>query len=359
MPRPRHAIALLSLALGSLLSGCGSSSQRAACEVVLRAIPNRGAQITPAGMQTAQQIMTGRLSRIGVSSPNVALHGKDEIVFQLAGVHAPAAAHLVATTGRLEVFDLEPSLAPPTVRGNQEAAPLPSLYGLLAAVQKEASRGSPEAYYLFKTTDAHPVVQGPAPSLEQLLLPYKGKQPPHTRVLKVPAGREPVGCDGVGNCPGAGSNGHSKSGKYWYLFKLPATLTGKDLRESGIAADVDPNSGQPVVTITFTSHGSKALGRITKAEYDRGRVNAGLAGQLNARNASIISRYAGHNAIVLDGELKEAPYIDYTDPALSQGIVGNAQITEPSARAAKDTAFVLQSGSLPYTFKQVRLSNCS
>ena len=359
MPCLRHASALLSIVLASLLAGCGSSSHRGACEVVLRAIPNRGAQITAAQMQLAQEIMMRRLSSIGVSSPNVALQGKDEIVIQLAGVHdPPAVARLVGTTGRLEIFDFEPSLARPTVRKNRQPAPLPSLYKLLVAVKGEADKGSPQAYYLFKTTAGHPVVQGPAPSLEQLFLPYKGKQPSHTQVLKVPAGREPVGCFGAADCPGAASNGRSKSGKYWYLLKLPSALTGNDVRESGIAADVDPNSGQPTVTLSFTSHGSKAFRRLTKAEYDRGRVTAGLAGQLNARNPSIISRYAGHNAIVLDGELKEAPYIDYTDSILSQGIVGNAQITEPSAAAAKDLAFVLKSGSLPFAFERVRLSNC-
>jgi preprotein translocase subunit SecD len=78
-----------------------------------------------------------------------------------------------------------------------------------------------------------------------------------------------------------------------------------------------------------------------------------------SRNQSVINRYAGHNAIVLDGALEETPYIDYTDRVLSQGIVGNAQITEPSAAVAARTALVLRSGSLPYTFKQVERSNCS
>jgi SecD/SecF fusion protein len=351
-------------------------------EVVLRAVPNSNSkadQITPAGMQIAQQIMNKRVNQIGVSSPNVAVQGGNEIVIQLAGVHDPAkAAKIIGTTGQLQMFDFETSLAPPTVQGNQQPAPVPSLYGLLKAVQKEANKGSPEAYYLFKTitkkvttnvkgkqvtktTTAHPVVQGPAPNLEQLLLPYKGgKQPPGTVVLKVPAGTQPVWCKGAGNCPGAGSNGISKTGIYWYLFKLPPALTGKDLVESGISADVDPNTGQPIVTLQFTGKGSAAFKRITEAEYNRGRVNAGQAGQLNAHgNQAIINQYAGHNAIVLDGRLVETPYIDYTDSTLSQGIVGNAQITEPNTAAASRTALVLQSGSLPYTFKQLAQTKVS
>ena len=76
----------------------------------------------------------------------------------------------------------------------------------------------------------------------------------------------------MGNCLGAGSNGTSKTGKYWYMFKLPPALTGKDLVESGITQDVDPNTGQPVVTMQFTGKGSDAFKRITEAEYNRGRA---------------------------------------------------------------------------------------
>ena len=182
----------------------------------------------------------------------------------------------------------------------------------------------------------------------------------------------------MGNCPGAGANGTSKDGKYWYLFKYkpsftkkdgtvvnpdgPPELTGKDLVESGITQDVDPNTGSPIVNLQFTGHGSKEFKAITQAEYNRGRVNAGGANQLNPTgpNAqSIINQYAGHNAIVLDGQLQSTPYIDYTDASLSPGIVGNAIITEPSAKAAGQTAFVLQSGSLPYSFKQLASTKVS
>src|SRR6266566_1107139 len=328
-------------------------------EVILRATPAKGQQIDAAQMQTAQQIMTQRVNKLGLSSPNVALQGGNEIVIQLAGVHDPAkAAKVIGTTGQLQMFDFETSLEPPTVQGNQQPAPLPSLYSLLTAVKAEANKGSPESYYLFntvtkkvkekvkgkevtKTRTTHSVLQGPAPNLKQLFLPYKnGKQPAHTQVLKVPAHREPVFCSlAAGNgCPGAGANGRSPNGKYWYLFKYtprtvtksgavvnpdgPPQLTGQDLVESGIAADVDPNSGQSIVTLQFTGHGSNEFKRITQDEYNRGRVNAGQAGQLNAKDTNTIATYAGHNAIVLDGQLAETPYIDYTDATLSQGFVG-------------------------------------
>jgi len=350
-------------------------------EVVLRAVPNSSKpadQITPAGMTTAQQIMESRVNKIGVNAPNVAVQGGNEIVIQLAGVQDPRkAAQIIGQTGRLQLFDFETSLLPPTVQGNQQPAPVPSLYGLLKTVQPQANKGTPESYYLFKpvtktvttkvkgkkvtkTTTTHEVLQGPAPNLTQLLLPYKGgNKPPGTEVLKVPAGTQPVFCKGAGNCRGAGTNGTSKTGEYWYLFKLPPALTGSDLVESGITSDVDPQSGLPIVTLQFTGKGSDAFKRITEAEYQRGRVNGGQAGQLNPQGdpntqQSIINQYAGHNAIVLDGQLVQTPYIDYTDSSLSLGIAGStAQITEPTSSAASHTALLLQSGSLPYSFKQL------
>jgi preprotein translocase subunit SecD len=303
------AVALAALVLAA---GCGSS-RHCSAELILRAVPTQGHRVTPAGMQTAQQIIRGRLDRPGVSSPSVTVRSGDEIVIRYAGTpDLTEIAKLATTPGRLEMFDFEPSLAPPTVRGNMRPAPLPSLPDVLKAAQQD------------------------------------------------PAGREPVSCNDVANCPGAGSNGKSKTGEYWYLFKLPPALTGADIVRSSVSADVDQNTGQPIVVLTFTRSGSAAFRRITKAEYDRGRINAGEAGQLASTSQTVINLYAGHNAIVLDGKLEETPYIDYTDAVLSHGIVGaNAQITEPSAAAARRVALVLKSGSLPYGFKQVEHSSCS
>jgi SecD/SecF fusion protein len=355
-------------------------------EVVLRATPTtQGQKVDQTQMQTAQQIMTQRVDKLGVTSPNVALQGGNEIVIQLAGVHDPAkAAKIVGTTGQLQMFDFESNLASPTVQGNQQPAPYPSLYKLLTAVKPQADKGSPQFYYLFKTVKHkvtskvkgkkvtkektfHSIVQGPEISKKQLLLPYKhGQQPKDTVILTVPAHREAIFCKTSTGCLGAGSNGTAKAGKYWYLFKYfpkrvdgPPELNGRDLVESGISADVDPNSGQPIVTLQFTNHGSHEFQAITKAEYNRGRVNAGQAGQLGTHDQNTINQYAGHNAIVLDGQLKETPYIDWTQASLADGIVGNAQITEPNTKSAKNTALVLQSGSLPYTFTQIESTSVS
>jgi SecD/SecF fusion protein len=356
---------------------------RGGIEVVLRATPVKGGPpVDSTGMQTARSIIERRVNKIGVTSPNVAVQGTNEIVVQLAGIHDPnKAAKVIGRTGQLQFFDFEGDLAPPTVTGEGTATPTPkpagSLYGLLKQLQPEAQKGSPEAYYLFgpkkitknvtttvngkqvtkkqTQTIKHAKLQGPEGTRHDLLLGYKnGKQPSGTEILKVPANREVVG---------------STSGRAWYVFKFfpgrengPPEITGNDLHESGITADIATDSGQAEVTLAFNHHGAKEFQAITKAEYQRGRIAAGEAGALGNNDPNTIVQYAGKNAIVLDNVLQSTPYIDYTQPDLSLGIAGgNARITMGSGglSAAKDLALVLQSGSLPYTLKQVSQTQVS
>jgi SecD/SecF fusion protein len=353
---------------------------RGGIEVVLRAVPTKGQQVNAAGMQTAQQVMVNRVDKLGVASPNVAIQGGNEIVVQLAGIHNTAkAAKIIGSTGQLQFFDFEKDLAPPSVNASGQPQVIASLYSLLKQLQDQAKKGTPEQYYLFgpKTVTKnvtttvkgkqvtkkqtqhfkHARLAGPDPQLHDLLLPYKGKQPAGAEILKVPAHREIVG---------------STSGKAWYVFKYfptsaahpngPPEITGQDLNESGISADIASDSGQAEVLLSFKKHGAKEFQRITKLEYDRGRIAAGEAGQLGNNDPNTVVQYAGHNAIVLDGVLQSTPYIDYTDPSLSLGIAGgSARISMGTGglKAAKDLALVLQSGSLPYKLVQIEQTQVS
>jgi len=181
-------------------------------EVVLQAVPQRGQTINTTQMQTAQQIMEHRANGTGVNAPNVALQGTNEIVIQLAGIHDPAkAAAIIGSTGSLQFFDFEKDLAPPTV-SNGNPTPYPSLYSLLTAVKGQASKGTPEAYYLFgkKTKVTHPVVKGKKTTQKTtqtvLLLPTSygtvkqlranypgGRLPKGSTILAVPALHYPNG----------------------------------------------------------------------------------------------------------------------------------------------------------------------
>src|SRR5207253_11172390 len=88
-------------------------------------------------------------------------------------------------------------------------------------------------------------------------------------------------------------------------------MTGADLNLSGTRADIDPTSSQPVVLMQFTNAGGKKFHEITRHEAQRGR----LRGQQQ------------HFAIVLDGEMKSFPSIDYTQYPDGIDPVNGAQIT--------------------------------
>ena len=338
---------------------------RGGLEVVLKALPPHGQSVTPQNMQTAQNVMVRRVNQIGVSSPNVATQGNDEIVIQLAGIHDPAkAAAIIGSTGQLQFYDFEKDLAAPTV--NQlTPTPYPTAYSLLKQVQGQVKGASaPSAYYLFgpktktrtvngkktSTTTKHAILQT-APKRSQVLAPYGGKQPAGTELLAVPGNRQLV--HGPVSTQATRPVKQSPNGEYWYLFKSapggPPEITGNELKESAIQADIGQD-GQPEVQLGFKGDGGKQFQKITKAEYDRGLQQAGF----NGSSGTLNQLYAQHNAIVLDGKLQATPFIDYTSSQLQDGIVGGAVIGDMgSMKAAQDLALVLQSGSLPYTFKQL------
>jgi SecD/SecF fusion protein len=343
-------------------------------EVILRATPEKGQQLSQAGMQTAQSIMENRVNKIGVASPNVAIQGGNQIVIQLAGIHDPAkAAAVIGSTGQLQFFDFETDLAAPTV--NQfSPTPYPTAYSLLKQIQGQVKKaGQPSAYYLFgpktvkkkvkgkttKTTIKHALLLT-EPRLKQLLGPYGGKKPAGTEILAVPGNRELV--HGAAMTQATQPVKRSPNGVYWYLFKSapkapagPPEITGKELNESSIAADIGQD-GQPEVTLSFKGQGGKKFKDITAAEYRRGLQLAGV----NGSSGTLNQQYAQHNAIVLDGKLQATPYVDYTNHTFQDGIVGSVSISDMGTmKAAKDLALVLQSGSLPYKFQRLEETTVS
>jgi SecD/SecF fusion protein len=342
-------------------------------EVILKAVPPRGQQVTSTNMQTAQNIMVSRVDKLGVTSPNVALQGTDEIVIQLAGIHDPTkAASIIGSTGQLQFFDFETDLAAPTV-SQFSPTPYPTAYSLLKQIRGQVkAAGPPSAYYLFgpktvvtkvkgkktKTTTKHAVLQT-APTKKQLLGPYGGQQPAGTEILAVPGNRELV--HGALMTQATQPVKASPSGQYWYLFKFapppgtPPEITGKELNESAITADIGQD-GQPEVNLAFKGDGGKQFKKITEAEYKRGLQVAGIHGSAGTLNP----QYEQHNAIVLDGKLQATPYIDYTNSNLQFGIVGGATIGDMGTmKAADDLALVLQSGSLPYKFQRLEETSVS
>ena len=347
-------------------------------EVVLKAVPPKGEKVTPDGMTTAQEIVQSRIDKLGVSSPEVRKQGADQIVVELAGVHDPAkAAALIGKTAQLLMFDFEADVTGPSVDTNGNPVATGSLYGLLSQLQTQAKKGAPEFYYLFRTktvpaktkkgkpTVEHSLVQGPTPTLKELLRPYGGKQPPGTQVLDVPQNRIVVSCAASTGCLGVSSS-QAPASTYYYLLKYYPTrktgagpvpeMTGSDLVRSGTNADFGTN-GQPIVTLQFTGHGAKEWGKITAAEAHRGQIAWQIAG---SPGGNAYQNYVQHFAIVLDGQVQSTPFIDFKQ--FPDGIGGsNAEIDLNGApfSDAKNLALVLQTGSLPYNFQQIERTDVS
>jgi SecD/SecF fusion protein len=352
-------------------------------EVVLKAVPPKGHTLTSDDVGRSVDVMRKRIDKLGVSEPEIRRQGSDQIVVQLPGVHnASKAAQIIGETAQLQLYDLEPDLTGPSVQTNGLVT-LPvahvSLYNLLTSVEAKAKQGEPTAYYVFRNkrlvVDGGPferrsdaekrrnavlaggssTADGSAGTTTKTPSPKPSLAPGEVRILPVPPKVTVVTCgsDAV-VCPGQGSGGvvspPTKGQTYYYLFKYDPPripeMTGTDLKLSGTRQDFDPNTNEPIVLLSFTSAGGKKFHKITREEWLRGKLQ----------------NSPQHFAIVLDGEIKSFPQIDYTNSTLSDGIdpVNGAQITGiASLQEAKDLAIVLQSGALPVSFEQVERTDVS
>jgi SecD/SecF fusion protein len=335
-------------------------------EVVLKAVPPKGHQLTAADMDRSVTIMRNRINKLGVSETDARKQGKDQIVIQLPGVSDPTqAAKIIGTTAQLQFYDLENDVTGPSTDGNGNVIPSTSLFHLLEQVKSEAKHGSPTAFYLF---DAKKHKRGgPEDSREKLLDKPRlnGKVKKGWTVLAVPEHTTVVTCAGTTGCPQA----RSAQGTYYYLFKYYPNRSsnpipeanGSELKLSAIKADVSTNGQGNVVALGFKSKGNKAFRDITQAEASRGQQKADAAGQGGSNDINVITQFAQHFAIVLDGELRSTPYIDYKqnpdgiDPSINGAEISNIQ----SFSEAKNLALVLQTGALPVKFEQIERTDVS
>ncbi|HEY3017368.1 MAG TPA: protein translocase subunit SecD [Gaiellaceae bacterium] len=348
-------------------------------EVVLKAVPPKGHQLTADDLDRSIDIMRNRIDKLGVAEPEIRKQGSNQIVIQLAGVHDPAsAAKLIGKTAVLEFYDFEADLTGPSLSGGPTAkVPVAtgSLYGLLSAPQTRdlAKKGRPSQWYLFSPQKI--VKAGPTPTREALLnsdIVQKPKAkgglakriPKDWTILTVPENTVVISCDAEsGNCLSA-QQLTSKKGFYLLKHREPNAegengipeMTGNELKLSGTRADIDPQSNQPVVLMQFTGKGKKIFHTITRREAQRGAlVCAGDASE------NAVTRCAQHFAIVLDGQLESAPYIDFRrNPDGIPGDTG-AQIDlgGGSLGEAKKLALVLQTGALPVKFETAERTDVS
>jgi SecD/SecF fusion protein len=314
-------------------------------EVILKAVPPKEHTLTTEDLDRSVSIMRNRIDKLGVSEPEIRKQGSNQIVIELAGVHDPAAAaRLIGTTAQLEFYDMEADLTGPSITVQGNPVPSKSVYDLLSKVQSLAKNGTPAQWYLFNAKKL--VVAGPLPARAALLKKRGGTVPAGFRVFAVPQNTIVISCGPKEVvCPGTGG---SPPASLYYLFKheppkVPE-LTGNDLKLSGTRADLDPNSNQPIVLMQFTGKGGKQFHEITRQEAFRGKLK----------------RSPQHFAIVLDGEIKSFPQIDYSQYPDGIDPINGAQITGlRDFKEAKDIALVLQTGALPVKFVQIERADVS
>jgi SecD/SecF fusion protein len=331
-------------------------------EVVLQAKAPPGREITQDDLDRSIEIMRQRIDKIGVSEPVITRQGTDQISVQLAGVHdSGRAAQIIGQTAQLQMFDLQGDALPPTLGANGQITASPQLLPLLSGLQEEAKKGTPTQWYLYSKDKKR--LAGPSDTKEDILRQFGGKEPEGSTFYAVPQGKTILTCtDNATVCPGVGVP--APGATYYYLFKYQPNnpthpipeLTGNDLKGDQTRQDFGAGN-QPIVTLGFTNEGGDKFHEITRELAQRGLTQANLAGATGDQREA----YKQSFAIVLDGEIRSFPSIDFDDPSLRDGIAGGqAEITGlDSVQEAKDLALVLQTGALPVEFVQVQRQDIS
>jgi SecD/SecF fusion protein len=329
-------------------------------------------------------ILCSRLRRIGIADAEVSLRGKWRIrvvLPQRRGDDIRRVVDRLGAPGQLGFYQWEANLigperaigghpgrppkaralaraerewkatGRPTNRGAERrlifAGAFPSAYGAVRLASKQAGRrrcaecsASMPHFYMFDRSPAHRLIAGPVSARAELRHVRRGSM----IVLKVP-----VGTTIVSEQPSSGSGELLSTAKPgWFALHDRPALTAVDI--------VDPKQelneiGQPNVTFGFTEKGRQAFQRVTRAIAQCGQSKA--LGPVTVAEAEALSC---HFAVILDGEVKTRPIINFADnPDGIDGRTG-AQISGGfnNIRQAQDLVAVLRAGPLPIELTLVR-----
>jgi len=343
-------------------------------------------EVSGEDIEDSISIIEQRINKLGVSEPEVARLGTDEITVSLPGItDANRAAEQVGTTAQLYYYDWEPNLIGPqfaigghpgrepaegplkasekrweeagrnvTSQENRQlifAGAFPTAYeaAQLAAEQepvencKDCSVAKPR-YYLFGKAEPHELIAGPELAKKDLYISPTGKKRPKDGiVVEVPAGTILVSeypSNEAGELDETAEPG-------WYALKDKPALSGSDITNP--EQSYGPNN-EPIVTFQFTGSGREAFQDTTRRIAQRGQASA--IGPVGAEEAAALS---GHFAVVLDNEVKTRPIINFAEnPDGIDGRTG-AQISGGfnSIQDAQDLATTLQIGALPINLKLI------
>lgn len=344
--------------LALMASACRSHQPAAPRGVIVLQAVEQDA--TPGQIEHAAALIRSRLARLRVHPASVLVQHGNQLRIELPNRVLTLRAQRVAAAGLLQFYDLEADLARPSIDGSGHVVATTTLFRLLKAVRTQSEKRTPSTFFLFN--EHKRLVGGPQPTRQKLLAAARSKGAGSKgTVMAIPANRTFVMCRVASFCPGVAVGATARV--VYYLFKYQPEdvshpipeATGADLKLSTISADVSSSQGNVVVRLGFTRAGAKKFHEITRAEAARGAQAAAAAGE-NGSDPVTVTTYAQHFAIVLDGELKSTPYIDYKqnpdgiDPTGTGAEISNIS----SAREAQELAVLLQTGALPVHFIRVR-----
>jgi SecD/SecF fusion protein len=331
-------------------------------------------------------IIEQRINKLGVSEPEVARLGTDEITVSLPGItDANRAAEQVGTTAQLYFFDWEKNLLGPEVAIGGHPGQQPPEGPLKASEKRweEAGRDAKSAdnqqliyagayptayeasklaseqppdlkcenctvakprYYLFDKENPVEPLAGPELNKEDLYVSPTGKKLPRDGiVVEIPPGTILVSeypTDESGQLDRTARPG-------WFALRDNPALSGTDI------TDPKQEYGQfnePNVSFGFTDKGREAFQEITRQIAQRGQAQA--IGPVAGEQAAQLS---GHFAVVLDNQVMTRPIINFAEnPDGIDGRTG-AQISGgfKDVSEAQDLATTLQIGALPISLKLI------
>jgi SecD/SecF fusion protein len=343
-------------------------------------------EVSGEDIEDSISIIEQRINKLGVSEPEVARLGNEEITVSLPGItDANRAAEQVGSTAQLFYYDWEPNLIGPehTIGGSPGREPpegprkaseklweeagrnvsskenkqliyagaFPTAYDAaqLAAEQKpvenctECSVAKPR-YYLFSKAEPHELIAGPELAKKDLYISPTGKKRPKNGiVVEVPAGTVVVS-----EYP---SNEEGKADETadpgWFALKDKPALSGRDITNP--EQTYAPTTNEPIVSFEFTGEGREKFQDVTRQIAQRGQASA--IGPVSPEEAEFLS---GHFAVILDNEVKTRPIINFAENP--DGIDGRngAEINGNfSIQDAQDLATTLQIGALPINLKLI------
>jgi SecD/SecF fusion protein len=350
-------------------------------------------EVSGEDIEDSISIIEKRINELGVSEPEVARLGTDQVTVSLPGVtDARRAAEQVGSTAQLYEYDWEksligpekllggkPGLQPPEgpLKASEErwekagrnvakeetkqlifSGAYPTAYeAALLASEQEPDEGCQDCsvarprYYLFEKAEPHDLIAGPELAKKDLYISPTGeKRPQNGIVVEVPAGTILVSEYPVD--PETEKVDESVD-PGWYALKDEPALSGNDITDPEQA--YGPNN-EPIVSFGFTDEGQDAFQEVTRTIAQRGKAAA--IGIVSPEEAE---RLSNHFAVILENEVKTRPIINFEEnPDGIDGRTG-AQISGgfQDIGEAQDLATTLQIGALPINLKLISQTQVS